>query len=139
MEFPACPKRQTLTVWGRGGTKTAAYRCAEQDADKANEDVTPEDCSECPLRPHLVRNESNPFKERLKPKGATSGALKRDPGGDGYSPCTTRQILEIPPSCSECSRDRIYRICDGDKSPHYRATVDPTICAVCSFRSHPPT
>jgi hypothetical protein len=137
-EFPMCPMRKRLLVWGAGGEKTTCQRCAEQDAEKANQNVTPEDCLECPERASLVRGVSHPWAKPKLPRGSDRGALKRDPGGAGYTPCATRQLLIVPPSCGGCNHPTEYRVCDGDKAPHFRGIVTPQMCAMCPFTDSRP-
>lgn len=134
-KFPLCPARQRLTQWGVDGSKTHVQRCTEQTAEKANQNVTPEDCSDCPVRALLVRDGSEYQSTAKRPAKQASGPLKKDEGGGGYVFCDTRQVLTVVPTCGSCSKVMHYRICDGDKSPHYRGMVTPEQCADCPFRT----
>ena len=134
MEFPACPQRKRLTVWDADGKKSKVLRCIEQGAPKANQDVTPSDCTECPIRGSLVRDVSKHVPASKRAPADDQGALRADPGGDGFSPCATRQYLERVSTCSNCSKTFRLRICNEDTSPHYRGIVEPAVCGGCPFR-----
>ena len=116
--YPACPMRKRITLWAADGTKTKVQRCTEEDSEKYTENVTPEDCLECPLRASLARLDSNHHPYVQMARQQPRGALTADEGGGGYSPCKKRQILTWQSTCSSCSKELTARICNEDKSPH---------------------
>lgn len=127
--------RKALVVYQADGSKDRLQRCTEQDADKANENVTPEDCLECPLRAHLVRDGSKLHQAAKKARDSRGGVLKPDTSGQGYVKCEHRQILTWKSTCSSCSKELTARICNGDKSPFFRTAVSSSQCAGCPFRT----
>lgn len=128
-EFPPCPKRSRLTQFKADGTKDHVQRCTEQEATKANQDVTPEDCIECPLRSMLVKAGHVP--KTPKPRAKTPP--RRDSaGGDlGFVSCGHRAIVDVK-SC--CGQLRVARVCDLDLCQYYQGEVNPSICAQCPLR-----
>lgn len=137
--YPACPARKPLTVWGADGLKSKVQRCTEQEAEKANKDVLPVDCSDCPLRASLVEEVISHQPGRPKPRGTQQGPLRPDLGGEGYAECGHRLILITKSACSSCSKNLKFRLCSCDRSQNYKLQVQPADCASCPFRTVDPS
>lgn len=133
-EYPACPARNRLTLWAADGQKAYAQRCASQEAEKANQDVTAEDCLECPVRASLVADETKHVPASQRPPKDRRAALTPDKKGGGFPDCGKRLLMEVTPSCGSCSKPVKVRVCNEDKSPFYEGTVTPAICRDCPFR-----
>lgn len=133
--FPTCPARTRLTLWAANGEKSHVWRCTAQEAEKANQNVVPADCTDCPVRRVLVRDVKRHVPATKRPPRDHRAALAADKGGDGFPDCQKRLFMEIKPTCSSCSKPVKMRICGEDKSPYFEGTVSPENCSSCPFRT----
>lgn len=135
-DYPLCPARQRLTVWGSDGSKQYNQRCTEQTAEKANQDVSPSDCLDCPVRALIVRDDSrHPPAKKVRDDGNRAD-LRPDKGGGGWPKCDKRLIMRVANPCSTCSKTVNLRLCNCDLTPHYGGKVSKDICKACPFRSN---
>ena len=133
--FPTCPARTRLTMWAKDGSKSYVQRCACQEAERANQNVEPSDCLECPVRGLLVRDESKHVPASQRPPKDHRAALTADLPGNGFLFCQKRLVMEIQPTCGSCGSKPVKaRVCNEDKSPYFEGVVTPAECSGCPFR-----
>lgn len=133
-DFLPCGKRLRLTQFNADGSKGVIYRCSERTAPKANQDVLPGDCQECPVRSAVLKAavEAGSY----VPKGF-SGPVKgkrKDQGGDGFVPCSDRLVVLLAACCGNTLE---RRVCNSSDSPNMGSEVTPIICGQCPVRKNP--
>lgn len=50
MDWLPCIKRRTIDLYNKDGSKGEIHRCAHLSCSQHGQDVSPENCAECPLR-----------------------------------------------------------------------------------------
>lgn len=129
-EFPPCPKRQRLVMFAADGRKAHVFRCTEQTAPKAAQDVDAADCEACPVRRAMLEGLHTP------PTRKVPGEVKPDGGGGGFVPCDLRGVVGVK-AC--CGATRTIRVCENDGCHYFQGEVNPHICAGCPVRSSGPS
>ena len=131
-QFPTCPQRSKLVKYQRNGTQIAVFRCGEQTAPAANTDVTPEICTECPVRSKILESASamravkTPFEQIHKIR-----SRRADNATDGWEPCKKREVVSIM-AC--CGKTHETKLCKSGESEHFGQEVTPVICQSCPVR-----
>lgn len=128
-KYPPCARRQSLILFNQDG-QARKERCLEQSAEKANQDVVPEDCAACPVRVELLQVDKK--SGRYKPPTTIPALVqfidRPDPGGDGFPDCPHRMIANVP-GC--CGRVTTVRVCNSVDAARYGADTTPAICREC--------
>ena len=124
--------RVSLVSFQADGSKDKVRRCSHQEAPKANQDVTPQDCSDCPVRRELVVAERTARPPRKLPDNTPILSRRPDnPASEGFPTCVDRLLVVIP-SC--CGKTTNRLLCDSPDSPKYQGEVTPAICNQCTVK-----
>lgn len=131
-EYLECVARQKLIMFQADGAKAAIFRCVESQAKTFGEDVTPDVCKACGVRPIILRARVEMGK--YKPKKLELKILSKvsDTRNDGWPPCRHRHIVEVP-SC--CGKTAELKLCDNVDCLHYGAEVHQPACQSCGERT----
>lgn len=134
-EFLPCGKRLRLTQFNADGSKGTINRCSEKTAPKANQDVLPADCQECPVRSAVLKAaiDAGTYKPKAFDMGRAVKGKRKDGGGEGFVPCTERLVVLLAACCGNTIE---RRICNSPDSVNLGAEVTPVICSQCPVRKH---
>lgn len=125
-DFPPCPRRQRLVMFDADGGRGHVFRCTEQTAPTANQNVGVLECDICPVRRSLLDGVYTP------PTRKVAGDVKPDGGGAGFVPCDARGVVTVK-AC--CGLSRTIRVCQNDECHYFQGEVSAAICASCPVRS----
>lgn len=133
-EYLPCETRQRLVKFGKDGSKTRVERCAEPKAEPYGQDVTPADCSACPIRVEVTKLAIR-SREYTPPQIADIAKVKeskRDTSPPAPWVSCEDRILATLHSC--CGTTVDARVCDSADCHMRGGQVTPELCRACIFR-----
>lgn len=129
--FLPCGKRLRLTQFNADGSKDQVYRCSERTAPKANQDVLPADCQECPVRSTVLKAGIEAGTYQPRAFTTPTKGKRKDTGGDGFVSCNERLVVLISACCGNTLE---RRVCNSTDSVNMGSEVTPVICGQCPVR-----
>lgn len=133
-KYLPCYKREGLVFFKADGSQHRGQICLEQEAPKANQQVSPEDCEACPVR--RVINQAAVRSGELKPKEYPGPPIVNkapDIYAEGFEPCADRLKGYVKLCCDK--REPVW-LCNSGACQFFGKEVTPVICEACPERRY---